>query len=110
MSGYTSGRWAAKVFQTERFVDRPEGTIYAHSENGEIHSAALVAERVTAPKDEEVEVNARLIAAAPELYEAAKQVWEQRGNIDEGHLSPYEGFGSALWKLRTAIVKAEEGK
>jgi len=53
--------------------------------------------------------NARLILAAPELYEVCKEMAEQicKGNITLDKTSPE--IGSFLDKLTTTLVKAEAG-
>lgn len=54
--------------------------------------------------------NARLIAAAPELLEAAKGALEVLANFDENEISDWHRIDGIIAELKAAIVKAEGGK
>jgi hypothetical protein len=61
---------------------------------------------------EEERANARLIAAAPDLLEAAREVWEARKEIfaNGTDVAPWTPLGFALLGLNKAIAKAEGSK
>ncbi len=92
MSKYTPGPW---------LIDEKEATfVYALNDEGWNRFSAHVQDAHT-PADE-LEANARLISAVPDLLEAAMAAIEDVMSIDNDHcLAPEVGR-----KLRAAIAKA----
>ena len=65
MSKFTKGKW---------IIDRDGSAIFSDSED------CYVAELSPANSDEQVAANARLIAAAPEMYELLKKILDDTQN------------------------------
>ena len=92
MSKHTQGPWAVR--------DIPTGQRYiGPSQDGGAPSVALVLSRVNVP-DERLAADARLIAAAPELLEALRNLVEEQ-DANEGHAT-----AATYDKARAAIAKA----
>ena len=94
MSGHTPGPWLV------------EGrTVYALNDDGYNRFSALVQDAHT-PGDE-LEANARLIAAAPELLEALEDIandYAERFDMDSQSTNP--GMKVVVENARAAIAKA----
>lgn len=88
MSGYTSGPWRAE--DADMFGD------YAITQEG--GGLAIAAVVVNLRGADEVSANAYLIAAAPELYEAAKDALVS---------AEHAGLLRTAKALRAAVAKAE---
>lgn len=100
MSKHTPGPWMVDTnFRGEQFV-QAGNTEYGIQPFG---SCSCCGEYIHGDNQEEREANARLIAAAPELFEALKVFLEYN---DQG--GPLSFNTDAMWvKARTAVAKAE---
>ena len=95
---HTPGPWA--VFQNDSDEERLDINSLHPSGKG----AFFVAETIGGLADGEMEANARLIAAAPDLLQACEQA-EHWLDHDDGSAEPAE----MLRVLRAAIAKANGG-
>lgn len=89
--GYTKGEW--KQMGVHIYADNPK----------DIHDKIVVVEVNPMGYNEESKANAHLIAAAPDLYEALKQIvsWMEKWRDAEWN------FNGLLVDGRKAIAKAE---
>lgn len=79
-----------------------------HEYGFNIWADAIADEDATLCHDIYSEADARLIAAAPDLLEAAEKVWDARGEFfDGGNVKYYSPLAQSLLALRDAIKKAE---
>ncbi len=105
---HTAGEWKARCVEEARTAD---GNLY-RKWTVDPNVADIFYET------EQGEANARLIAASPDLLEAAKLAYkeiDERYDVDQpaGEPSreiPFEGAGVLLEKLRAAIAKTETGQ
>lgn len=105
MSGHTSGPW---------IVDHEEAVYVRAPSGGTICIMGWLEGRHTGPRrsPEEIAANARLIAAAPDLLEAAQRVLARGGHAgahSEACLDGYECTCGAD-ALRAAVEKATESE
>jgi len=88
---YTKGGWhVGKEWNVKKYVYDNKGVLVAECND--------IVER----PDGEVEVNTRLIAAAPDMYEALKRI------IDEYYEMPNQEIFKSILSARIAIAKAED--
>lgn len=92
MSKHTPGLWA--------WYNNPHGGAVVYASGGAGIADVLSRSGVASPVQETCEANARLIAASPDLYDAAVELLST-----EPYLSS-PAFDSAREKLRAAVAKA----
>lgn len=94
MSKHTSGPWA--VFnQSDVFTNRDDGKVSEYIADCAVEELEL----------SEIQANARLIAAAPELLEAL--ILLEREMVESGNAGSVDyGWKPAIEKTRAAIAKA----
>jgi hypothetical protein len=98
---HTPGPW---------FVDSLTG-VHVHIDTPASRRRVALACKSIQTTDEEERANARLIAAAPELLEACKEViatsifWPKSG----GRGARFEGTGAA-WRMLERIIEKAEGR
>ena len=107
MSAFTPGPWKA--------IERhPDIAVWGRDEDGDPvgeHVASIYGDGTV----ENAEANARLIAAAPDVYEALKAMYAAMPNCDGDHIMDDKGnfiaravgIGAAAKAARAAIAKAE---
>jgi hypothetical protein len=103
---FTPGPWEAILIE--------EGLFHIHSPKGGRHNPVPVAvldhhrDGHEETRTVRTTANARLIAAAPELYEALKEIYlEIDGRYDGAHDSRTLWMGEHLTRIEAAIRKAE---
>lgn len=114
MPEYTAGTWHWHLYHPADRGGRVQGIVRSRETGDGLVSDSLIADHITAPIDEEVEGNTRLIAAAPDLLQAAERVLGQyvRGEqIDMGQLSEAfkkaKGRGAALAALSRLLDESQ---
>lgn len=95
---HTPGPWHVWPDSFERFG--PEETPDVYVGNASEHSALILSQGLPG----QVEANARLIAAAPEMLTALRDAENWLGELDAG---PDTGAQALIAELRAAIAKAE---
>lgn len=91
MSKFTPGPWVADIFTNGAFRIRPHG-----------YDIPVIADRNECyPLVAEMEANARLIAAAPDMYEALQDIARYLGN------KPFRSDGEELMIMRCKKVFAK---
>ena len=91
---HTKGPW-----RIQEQIDKETGMVYLSGHNW-IGFAGIIVEMDGGLPSKEGQANARLIAAAPELLEACKALYNAKGNQSR--------LKKALIKAQSAIAKAEE--
>jgi hypothetical protein len=101
--GYTKGPWQLTTVPFEiRNTDSAAAIYGPMSKDG---GACLIADISRSAGDEEAEANAKLIAAAPELLEALKELVRDSTSDGEDYLPVCPGVTS-IEKAKAAIQKA----
>lgn len=106
MIGHTPGPWEAKGKSVRTVQHTAEGT----APNGYAGGICNCFGRRMGPRsaiDDVAEANARLIAAAPDLLDAAEALIYRYDNPDRKPYPALRTFGSLMEDLRTAVAKAK---
>jgi hypothetical protein len=93
---HTPGPWTARQNAFWRWE--------IHYDGGQLASLSMVDDPASPPPREEIEANAHLLEAAPDLLEACKlaaRYWDGEYNHDQSHVTR---------ALSAAIAKAEGGR
>ena len=109
MSKHTPGPWACYIVEESEHKSGPSGRcpeswfeIYTDDGEGNGDHVNCI------PGDEESEANIRLVAAAPEMYEALKGILPlAKAGAEAGDNKYVSGFKNMIAKALTAIAKAE---
>jgi hypothetical protein len=103
MAGHTPGPWVVKA---QRYSHPGSGRKGAHhwitTEDGQSLP-------MDSGLDPSAEANARLIAVAPNLFEACKVILEEYDDHPD-EFPRYSGLVKAIEQARTAIAEAEGGR
>lgn len=99
MSKHTEGPW---LYTDDQVVDEYGGTIADASARRHFPGVEGRAQEVEA----EIQANVRLMAAAPELLVALKDLADWCDNIPDS-AGVLDGFGDVMDEARAAIAKAE---
>ena len=106
--GFTPGPWKADA-DDKLNPDRSFG-IVAPWRDGDSEGTVVIAEVTSAETEEQARRDADLLAAAPDLYAALREMVECEDaaeNHPEGWEALFERFAYALQDARAALAKAE---